>query len=154
MSPAPIALPEGFEGLAPEYWKLAKDYFLFDVDFLPLAANSSATATFQVENDSDWLMRAITGTARDPAAQQTAFVAPAITIQIQSSGSGRNAFNRPTDWRNVVGDAQDPYMLPLSKWFNANSTVSIQLVNLDTQAYNVRLAFHGFKMFGFEWGAG
>lgn len=152
--PPPIALPEGFEGLAPEYWRLAKDYFLFDVDFLPLAAGTTVTRSFTVENDADWLMRAITGTARDPNAVTTVFLTPAITIQIQSTGSGRNAFNRATDWRNVVGIAQDVYTLPLSKWFNANSTVDITLANLSAaQDYDVRLAFHGFKMFGFPWGA-
>lgn len=129
----------------------AKDYFGYTVESLNLAGGAVATPTFAVQKDSDFLLCLVTGTARDPANPTVVFAAPALTVLITSSGSGRNLMSRPLDWNNVAGTAQRPFFLPWTKFIQQSSTVEVQLTNLSPavggQAYDVRMAFHGFKIF-------
>lgn len=150
----PAQMVNAFPLLPPELASKAKDYFAYSFDFLPLAANSTATESIQIQADSSYLMMAVSGTARDPAAVATVFDPPAVTVQFDSSGSGRLLQNRAVDWDNIVGSAELPYLLSFPKWLDANSTLDAQLSNLGAQAYDIRLTLHGFKLFDFDWSAG
>lgn len=157
MSPVPTILDRSVEQfIPPRLRNHARDYFAYSVDFLPLAANQAASQTFQVQSDSDFLLMAATATARDPAAVGTVFQAPAITVQLESSGSGRLLFNRAVDFRNIYGDSQLPFLMPHAKYLDGNSTFQTTLTNLNGaggQDYDVRVTYHGFKIFNFSWDA-
>lgn len=139
-------LPPGLRGKA-------RDYFAYSVNALALAAGTVATPTFSVQADSDFLVTRITGTARNPAAPTVVFLTPALTLLIESGGSGRNLFNQASDWRNIVGTAEESDRKDWPKILQRASTVRVTLTNIDLapgQAYDVRLTFEGFKIFGFE----
>lgn len=130
-----------------------RDYFGYAVTALNLLAGATATPTFAVQADSDFLLTAIAGSARDPANPSVSFATPALALQIDDGGSGRNLFNQAVHWQTVVGDAQLPFVLPYPKFLKQSSTVNVTLTNLDlAQALDVRITFHGFKMF--NWARG
>lgn len=126
-----------------------RDFFIYSTpDFTSLAAGASASETFTVQNDSDFLIVALNGTAVDPADETSVFTTPALTVSLRDSGSGREFQNRPQHWRNVMGEAELPSFLPYPKFIDRASDVSLTLSNLSAaQAYRVRVAFMGFKIF-------
>ncbi|MGE0161060.1 MAG: hypothetical protein AB7T31_16815 [Gemmatimonadales bacterium] len=135
-------LPEELRG-AP------RDFFTFGVDFLTIAAaGASATESFTVPSDSDFLIVALSGTEVDPADEGTAIARTPFTIAITDSGSGRQLQNRAQAYANVVGTGQLPSYLPFPKFIDRSSQVSTTIVNNDpTQAARIRLSFLGFKIF-------
>ncbi len=144
-------LPSYISFLPPNLRKRAKRAFFYTAEVIPLAVNAVATPTIPIEADSAFQFTSITGTVRDPAAPQTAFPFPAITIQINDSGSGRNLLRRPTDWHNIVGTAQLPGDFEYPYFAKAAGEFTVTLQNLSgLQAYDVRLTFRGFKVFGFD----
>lgn len=139
--------------LPPQLMDRERDYFAYSVTSLNLLAATVATPTFAVQNDSDFLLASVTGSARDPADPTVQFATPALSIQIDDAGSGRNLFNQATHWDNLCGTAQLPFVLPYPKLINRASTVTVTVTNLDVaQAYDVRITFHGFKIFTWKRG--
>lgn len=126
-----------------------RDFFTFGVDFLTIAAaGGSATGTFLVPSDSDFLIVAINGTAVDPANEATAVAQSALTIAVTDAGSGRQLQNRAQAFPNIVGTAQLPGFLPYPKFIDRSSEVSVTVVNNSlAAAARVRLSFIGFKIF-------
>lgn len=154
MSPVPAQMVEALEILPPALRNHARDYFCYAVDFLPLAATTQATQTVQIQADSDFLLMAVAATARDPAAPATVVDPPPVTVELRTSGSGRFLQNRAMDWDNVFGSADLPFLLPFPKYLDANSTFDTILANLDAaDDFDIRVSYHGFKVFDFEWGA-
>lgn len=155
MSPVPSQIAQAFEMLPAGLRENARDYFAYSFPlFDPLAVSASQTETVNIQADSDFLIMAIAGTARDPADPTSVLTDPAITVRIEDTGSGRNIQNRATDWRNMMGTGELLFYLPFPKYIDANSQVALTLENLDAaQAYNCRVALHGFKVFDFKWGA-
>jgi hypothetical protein len=126
-----------------------RDFFTFGVDFLTIAAaGGSATGTFLVPSDSDFLIVALAGNVVDPADEGIAVTAAPLTIAITDSGSGRQLQNRAQAFNNVVGTGQLPAYMPYPKFIDRSSEVSTTITNNDpTQAARVRLSFIGFKIF-------
>lgn len=126
------------------------EYYSADFRFSPgLAAGATDDPTFTI-GDADFVFTDITGSARDPANPTVLFLAPAITVQINDEGSGRNLFNRPQDWHSRVGSAERAYILPMPFMVKQTSVVTATLVNIALaggQAYDVRLTIGGFKIF-------
>lgn len=140
-----------YADMLPEYVRArAKDYFAYSIDFLPLAASATQRAAFQVQNDSDFLLIGLAGVWRVPA---TAVVDgnQAATVEMFSSGSGRLLSNRAMDYLNWFGTAREPMYTPYPKLLERASEFAVTLNNLTAVAFNVRLAFHGFKIF--DWPA-
>ena len=130
-----------------------RDFFVYSPpDFLTIAAGATATGSFQVESDSDFLLVDLTGFVNDPADEVVFPFAQAtvpMTIQINDTGSGRNLFNRAQAWNNVIGTGQLTFYASYPKFFPATANVTTTLLNNDpTQALRVRLSFIGFKIFG------
>lgn len=147
---AQVATPMNpFLGLLPTaMWDKQKDFFIYTVEFLPLAASATASQSVNVQSDSHFLIEFVTGTVTDVA--NAVFVAsPPELILITDSGSGRQFMDRPVHWLNLFGTAQLPGVLPFPKIINAGSTISVQIQNLEAVARNVRISFIGFKVFGF-----
>lgn len=147
---AQIATPMNpFLGLLPtEMWDKQKDYFIYSLEFLPLAASGIAAAAVNIQSDSHFLIELITGVATDVT--NATFIAnvPEL-VNMTDSGSGRNFFDKPVHWNNLFGTAQLPGVLPFPKVINAGSTLTIQLTNLEATARNVRISLIGFKVFGY-----
>ncbi len=155
MSPVPAQMGSVLEYLPPELREKARDYFVYAVDFLPLTADSADSDTISIQNDSDFLIVAATAIARDPADPATRFADPPITARIEDTGSGRNLENRAIDWASYFGDAELPFYLPYPKLIDRASTITTTLTNLDAaQDFDVRVAYHGFKIFNWTPGAG
>lgn len=135
--------------LTPEQRLRIIEYASYSVSTLPLAAQGTDDPTFTV-GDADFVITDLTGEAWDPANPTVVFVRPAITVQINDEGSGRNLFNRPQRWGARVGEARDPYVLPMPFLVKQTSVVTIPLASqalAGGQAYNVNLCVGGFKIF-------
>lgn len=139
--------------LPPKLKNRARDFFGYQVTSLNLLAGAAAQANFAVQNDSDFLAVALVGTCRDPANPETLFAAPALTIQIEDSGSGRFLFNQQIDWAQIVGTSQLPAYLPYPKIIPRASVVTWTFTSIaGAQAYDIRAAVLGFKIF--DWPKG
>lgn len=128
----------------------AREGFNYSAFALPLAALGTVVTTVAIQSDSDFLWVDTTGVARDPAAVQTTFPNPAVTIQVNDSGSGRNVFQQALDWPTVVGTAQLPGDFSYPYLAEAGGTLTVTFTNLSAQAFDIRLALRGFKIFGFS----
>lgn len=143
-------LPSYVSLLPPHLRKRAKEGFNYIANAVPLAAAGTVVVTVAIQNDSDFLWVDLTGAARDPLAVGTVFPNPAVTIQVNDSGSGRNVFQQPADWVAVVGTAQLPGDFSFPYLAEKGGTLTVTLVNLGAQAYDVRLALRGFKVFQWD----
>lgn len=134
--------------LPPKLRGAPRDFFVFGMDFLSIAAGGSETRTFTVPSDSDFLIVSLAGEEVDPADEGAALPASPLTIAITDSGSGRQLQNRPQAYANLVGTGQLPAFMPYPKFIDRSSEVSATIDNNDpTAAYRVRLSFIGFKVF-------
>jgi len=137
------------EILTPEQRIRTIEYSSYSVFALPLAAALGASPTFTV-GDADFVITDLTGAAWDPANPTVLFQTPAITVQLHDDGSGRDLFNRPQHWAGRIGNARDPYVLPMPFLIKQTSVVTIPLASLALaggQAYNVGVFVGGFKIF-------
>lgn len=127
-----------------------RDFFVYDIDFLALAASGTANGSIQIQADADFELQKLAHFSDIAVATQTASsrVLPLVTIQITDTGTGRQMFNAPVPIPALFGDGQIPFILPTTKVFSKNASVSIVLSNYDTaNAYNVRLQLIGAKIF-------
>lgn len=138
--------------LPAELMDMPRDFFTYGVDFLTIAAGGgTGTETFQVQNDSDFLLVACNGTAVDPTDETVARSRDALTIAFQDEGAGRSLQNRAQAFANMVGTAQLPGYWPFPKFIDRSSNFSTTIVNNDgVNDIRVRLSFLGFKVFGYN----
>lgn len=129
------------------------DPFTFVINYLPLAASNTATNNFITQADSGF---AICKTAATYASDVNAYVgnlsdtpkyAPFI-ITLSDSGSGRDLSNAPVSINTYFGTGQEPFIWSTPKILDPNSTFSARIQNLAATDYNIRLSFHGYKIFG------
>lgn len=147
--------------LPSQYWNRARDWFVFNLDFNTLAAGAvAATLTFDVQNDSDFLVLALSAHSTTTAAGTVEQAEQNYLISVQDSGSGAlwfgggigagfahimnifGSMQRSVAGSVVRGDLEHPRFVP------AASNVSVSLTNLD--AANLRrvfLAFRGVKIY-------
>ena len=130
-----------------------KDFFVYNVEFLPLAVSAvKATATFQVQEDSAFL---IVAAARLYLTNADAVIAgdqALALVNVIDSGSGRALIAQTTAGNdspidNWFGTGKNPAYWPFPKILRPNSVVTVQLTNLEATARNYRLSFLGFKIF-------
>lgn len=137
-----------FLGLLPkETWNRQKDYFSYSAEFLPLSANATQQVDVNIQSDADFLVmvgvRQVTNTANT-----TFFTTAPFLIQLLDSGSGRLFSDKFVHIENIVPQATQPFYWPFPKLIYAGAVLSTRLQNLDaTNAYNVRITYHGFKIF-------
>lgn len=130
--------------------QLAFDYFAYGTDFTPLAANTTTTNPIAINSDSAFLVLSLCLTETDTT--NLIFLANRpLLVMLSEAGGARNLFNTPQHVDNVFGTAEEPKYLDVPKIWMPNSTINVQMQNLDTgNARNVRVTFHGFKIFGFQ----
>ena len=129
------------------------DPFTFVISFLPLTASNTSTGQFITQADSGF---AIVKTAFTIASDVSVFVAnisdtpkyaPQL-ITLSDSGSGRDLSNAPVPINTYFGTGERPFVWCRPKVLDPNSTFTARIQNLVATAFNIRLSFHGFKIFG------
>jgi len=129
------------------------DPFTFNINFLPLAALNNATDNFITQADSAF---AVVKTCFTISSVGEVFIAnisdtpkfAPLLVTLTDSGSGRNLMNSPVAVNSLFGTAERPYIWARPKVLDPNSTFTAQVQNLVATAFQVRLAFQGFKVFG------
>src|SRR5258706_4524114 len=74
--------------LPSPYWNRARDFFSFNLDYNTLNASSTTTDQFTVQNDSDFLVLAITASAATSGAGTTEPAYLSYLISIQGTRAG------------------------------------------------------------------
>jgi hypothetical protein len=129
------------------------DPFTFVISFLPLAASASSDGQFITQADSGFAIVKTAFTISDSSnvydsdISDTPKYAPQV-ITLSDSGSGRDLSNAPVSINNYFGTGQEPFLWCRAKILDPNSTFTAKIQNLVATAFNIRLAFHGFKIFG------
>lgn len=134
--------PEGAKGLAI-------DYFVYGTDFTPLNASATTANNIAINGDSAFCILSACIVETDTA--NTTFLSnlPLLAL-LKDSGSGRDFSNTPIHADNWFGTAQEPKYWDVPKILAPNSAFSVQLQNLEATNRNIRVSFHGFKIFGFK----
>lgn len=128
-----------------------RDLFWYPVTFSALAAAGNATQAVAIEADSNFYMTALSYQADiDGAALTEATnVIPLVTITITDSGSGRSLMNGAVPIPAIMGDGKRPYRFIHPRLFKRTSNFIVAVANYsDDTDYNLRLVFHGFKVYG------
>lgn len=129
------------------------DPFTFGINFLPLAASNTATNNFITQADSGFAIVKTSFTIADEAnvlianISDTPKYAPQI-VTLSDSGSGRDLSNTPISINTYFGSGERPFLWCRAKILDPNSTFTARIQNLVATAFNIRLSFHGFKIFG------
>lgn len=139
------------QGMNPRNFTL--DPFTFIINFTPLAASNTDTQQFITQADSGF---AIVKTAFTIASDVNVFVAnisdtpkyaPQL-VTLSDSGSGRDLSNGPVSINTYFGNGERPFIWSRPKVLDPNSTFTARIQNLVATAFNIRLSFHGYKIFG------
>lgn len=151
-------LGEPIGAVRKSYWF---DPFTFTTNFVTpnqLAASATATLNFVAQNDSAFVICKTTYLITDTANAMIAEAQPfgsglttggvRILVTLNDSGSGRSLMDSGVPIDSLFGTAQRPYCWAAPKVLDPNSTFSTTLQNLVATAYHVRLAYHGYKVFG------
>lgn len=130
---------------------LVTDFYIYNALFGTVAASATSNAvniTIQADSKFEWMKSSIFG-YKDGETEpfQSTDIVP-MTIIIQDSGSGRLLMNTPIPVSSIAGNGQLPFILPESRIFQPNATVSFTLANLSTSQYdNVQFSMIGRKIF-------
>lgn len=148
------ALLDALRGGSYPFWyprearNLALDYFVYGTDFEPLAASATTTRAIQINSDSAFLVLSATMVETDTA--NTVFLANRpLLVSLSTGGAQLNLSNSPVHADNWLGTAEQPKYWDVPKILLPNTTFNVQLQNLEATDRNVRVAFHGFKLFRF-----
>jgi len=129
------------------------DPFTFTMNFLPATLSIITNAQFLVQNDSAFAICKTSIVVTDTSdafvtnLSDTPKVMPFL-ITLSDSGSGRDLMDTGVHVDNLFGTAQRPYVWTKIKLLDPSSTFTGRLQNLSATSRNVRMAFHGFKVFG------
>jgi hypothetical protein len=139
--------------LPPPLLHAPKDFFVYGVEFLPLAISANRqSATFQVQEDSAFLIIAAARLYLTSADAIVASDQALALVNVIDSGSGRSLIAQTTGGNdqpidNWFGTGKNPAYWPFPKILRPSSVVTVQLTNLEATARNYRLSFIGFKIF-------
>lgn len=117
--------------------------FIYPADFLPIAAAGTDEKPVTIDQYADFILThqtlAVINNATGTAVTQPNFLARLI-----GESSGRQFQSDQVHVMNVFGTGQRPFILSVPPIFNASTTFSVELENIDAaNAYRVHLAFIG-----------
>jgi len=130
--------------------QFTEDFTVYELDFLGLAAGTSANGSVQIQADSafKWTKACYYADIDAAAFQVDTQPVPNVSITIQDSGSGRSLFNLAVPVPSIFGFGTLPFILPIPRIFLARSSMAVTVQNFDAAAtYNLRLSFIGTKLF-------
>lgn len=132
----------------PEARQLALDYFVYGTDFAPLSASATTTRAIQINSDSAFMILSATMVETDTG--NTTFLANRpLLVTLTTGGAALSLSNTPIHADNWFGTAEQPKYWDVPKILLPNTTFNVQLQNLEATDRNIRVAFHGFKLFRF-----
>ena len=114
-----------------------------------MQANATLANNITVPGDADFCILSAVIVETDVA--NTTFLAQQpILFQLTDTGSGRDLANTPIHADNWFGTAQEPKYWDVPKVLRRNSVFRVTAQNLEGVNRNVRVAFHGFKIFPYS----
>jgi hypothetical protein len=127
---------------------LAFDFFSYGANFAPLGASATSTQAIQINSDSAFMI--MSATMVETATDDVTFLANRpLLVTLTTGGAALSLSNTPIHADNWFGTAEEPNYWDVPKILLPNTTFNVQLQNLEATARNVRVAFHGFKLFRF-----
>lgn len=151
--PQPILAPNWWLGLVPrEFWNKKKLPFIYEVDFIPLAASATTVGNIQIQADSHFLCIGATALITD-VTNVTVLNSPSnanasgILATITDSGSQMPLMSTGIPIESFFGTASLPAIWPIPKLFRASGQIATQLQNLIATARNVRLSYWGVRIY-------
>lgn len=145
-----------YSGNYPWYWPAgarnkAIDAFAYGTEFLPLVASATTANQIAINADSAFLI--VSACLVETDTTDLSFLAQhPLLFQLSDTGSGRYLSNIAIHADNYFGTAERPFIWTeygCPKILAPNSTFSVQAQNLEATNRNVRVAFHGIKIFSF-----
>lgn len=147
----PFAISPWLGFLPRALWRRQKDFFIYSAEFLPLGAGQTLAFDTAIQADSDFTCVAVSRVIDNNAAPPVIQAVAPILVQVFDTGSGRSIFDRQQHLENFAGTIELPHYLEYPKVFAASSTIQTTLQNQNgAQAFNVRIAFLGFKVFNYK----
>lgn len=151
--PQPVLAPNWFLGLVPrEFWNVYKTFFIYELDFLPLAALATTPGVIQIQADSHFL--AVAGVALVSNTANTTVInseSNASTsgklLTITDAGSGAPLNQTPLPLENWFGTGQRPAIWPMPKLFRAAGAINVVAQDIFNANHNVRLSFWGIRIY-------
>lgn len=125
------------------------DYFVYATDFTPLGISATTSNNITISGDADFCILSAVLVETDTL--NTTFLANSpLLFMLTDTGSGRDLANTPIHADNWFGTAQEPKYWDVPKIIRRNSVFRVTAQNLEATARNVRVAFHGFKIFPYS----
>lgn len=124
--------------------------YTYSTAFAALASGANQTNQIAIQADSDFLIMAQTFHANVANGAQTEsnFTYPLITVLLTDTGSGAQLMDSAVSVPQMFGNGQFPFVLPEPQYLVARGNLAVQVSNYDAAAtYNLRLSFHGVKLF-------
>lgn len=151
--PQPILAPNWFMGLVPrELWGVYKQFFIYELDFLPLNASATATGQVQIQNDSHFLCVAgvalVSNTANTTVINSESNASTSgKLVSITDAGSGAPLTSTAVALENWFGTGQRPATWPMPKLFRAGGAISMTIQDIFAAQHNVRFSFWGIRIY-------
>jgi hypothetical protein len=127
------------------------DYFAYTLrigtDAVPIANNTTAQGTIEMQSDSDFVLSYISGGCQSAVngPMQTNL---SVLLQMQDTGSGKTYFNTPTLMPLVCGAGGFPFLLPAPRVLNPNTNLLISASNITgANVFGVYIVLHGARIF-------
>lgn len=151
--PQPILAPNWWLGLVPrELWDRKKTFFIYEIDFTPLAASQTSVNSTQIQNDSHFLIVAGVSLVTDSAGA-VVINAPnganstGKLVTIRDVAAGFPLSQVPVPVENMFGTGMLPAVWAIPKLIRKGSTLEATVQNLIATAHNVRLSFWGVRIY-------
>lgn len=140
-------------GLNPQtHVRDLKSFYSYSLIFDSIASGATATDSFNIEANSDfiWTKATYFATAVPIVSTTNATrVVPNITIELIDTGSAYQLFAEPQPIANVFGTGRVPFLVQPAYRFAKNATLRGVIVNFDSAAtYSLRLSFVGYRNYG------
>ncbi len=127
---------------------LSKDFFVFEFDFMAIAAGASPIVTKTI-TETDFQLEKLTYFAEIAGGAQTSStqVVPLVNVTIAET-NGRPLMDAAVPVPALFGTGQVPFILPVKKIYERQSIIQIQAFNVSAATtYNLHLALIGEKLY-------
>lgn len=129
---------------------MRQEFFTYSSGIIALAPAAIATVSIPIQADADFYWQKSTYFADIAAAGQvdSTRVIPLVTVGITDGASSRAISDAQIPIASLFGTGSLPFILPAPKTFAASGSIILALTNFDAAiTYNIRLFFHGHKLF-------
>ena len=131
-----------------------RDFYVYEAQTTagtPIPFGGTDEDVINIEADSVFILEKLSFQADIAGAAFTdsTRVIPNVSVQLTDTGSGRQLMQNPIPIPSIFGWGELPFVLDHPRKFERNSTIQVAFANFDAAvAYNVRLAFIGYKIYG------